>query len=143
MRCLSGGDHVNVFSSSEGRRKTISQRPPALLGENLSLRPKLGILCAVLIFGLTSVSTRGQIFVGEGSVVGEYTTSGAVVNASLITGLYDPAGLAVDNQGHLFVSLEDIGDVAEYTTFGSIVNALFIQALMVSFVMMVGEVLAE
>jgi sugar lactone lactonase YvrE len=51
------------------------------------------------------------------------------VNASLVSGLYDPAGIAVDNQGHIFVSLEQNGVVSEYTTSGSLVNASFITGL--------------
>jgi DNA-binding beta-propeller fold protein YncE len=66
---------------------------------------------------------------GVSSRIGKYTTSGNAVNASLITGLYDPAGLAVDNQGHLFVSQEEIGVVSEYTTSGSTLNASLVQGL--------------
>lgn len=36
--------------------------------------------------------------------IGEYTTSGGVVNASLISGLSSPLGIALDGQGHIFVA---------------------------------------
>ncbi len=63
------------------------------------------------LLGATAVWTtpstaRGQIFVGKGGAngsIGEYTTSGATVNASLITGLSYPLGIAVSG-GSLFVA---------------------------------------
>jgi hypothetical protein len=44
---------------------------------------------------------RGNLFVSGAdasvpSPVGEYTTSGTVINASLITGLYSPCGVAIE-----------------------------------------------
>jgi PEP-CTERM motif len=37
-------------------------------------------------------TARGQIFVINGGTIGEYATSGATVNAALITGLNVPLG---------------------------------------------------
>ena len=63
----------------------------------------------------------GNIFVGNGTSIGEYTTSGATVNANLITGLPGtPRGLAVVGND-LFV-LTTPGTIGEYTTSGATVN---------------------
>src|SRR5271166_5024179 len=84
-----------------------------------------------LLLGATTIwampaTARGQIFVtNENSgTIGEYTTTGAKVNASLISGLGDPEGIAVSG-GNLFVA--NYGgttrNVGEYTTTGATVNA--------------------
>ncbi len=83
-----------------------------------------------LITGLSvpnsiALDSAGHIFVSNllGFSVGEYTTSGAVVNSRLIfspNGI--PAGVACDGQGHLFYSDEFYG-VAEYTTAGVLLNS--------------------
>ena len=57
--------------------------------------------------------------------VGEYTTSGARVNASLISGLSEPQGIAVAGSD-LFVTSFDNGTVREYTIAGATVNASLI-----------------
>jgi DNA-binding beta-propeller fold protein YncE len=60
--------------------------------------------------------------------VGEYTTSGATVNASLISGLNEPVGIAVDGSD-LFVTNLGTGTISEYTTSGATVNASLISGL--------------
>ena len=61
--------------------------------------------------------------------VGEYTTSGATVNASLITGLDDPAGIAVSG-GDLFVAETNIDAISEYNaTTGGLINFAFVTGL--------------
>ena len=79
----------------------------------------------------------GNIFVansGNGTI-GEYTTSGATVNASLISGLTVPLGIAVSG-GDIFVSslgnaadATGAGLIGEYTTSGATVNASLISGL--------------
>jgi PEP-CTERM motif len=60
--------------------------------------------------------------------IGEYTTSGATLNAALISGLDDPLGVAVSGSD-LFV-INFAGDtVGEYTTAGATVNAALISGL--------------
>jgi uncharacterized delta-60 repeat protein len=54
--------------------------------------------------------------------IGEYTTSGATVNASLISGLSDPQGIAIAGSD-LFVTSPSSGTISEYTTSGATVNA--------------------
>jgi DNA-binding beta-propeller fold protein YncE len=60
--------------------------------------------------------------------VGEYTTSGATINASLIMGLSSPRGVAVSGSD-LFVTNSFTGTIGEYTTSGSTVNASLITGL--------------
>ena len=61
----------------------------------------------------------------DSSTIGEYTASGATVNASLVTGLNFPFGIAAAG-GDLFVANEGIGTIGEYTTSGATVNAALI-----------------
>ena len=49
--------------------------------------------------------------------IGEYTTTGTTVNASLITGLLHPLSIAVSG-GDIFV-LNGNGTIGEYTTSGA------------------------
>jgi uncharacterized protein YjiK len=58
--------------------------------------------------------------------VGEYTTSGEVVNSALISGLLDPAGIAVSGSNLFVASGSTIG---EYTTSGATVNAALFTGL--------------
>ena len=63
------------------------------------------------------VSSNG--FAGDGSV-GEYQLNGTPINASLITGLHLPQGIAVSG-ADLFIA-DQTGTVSEYTTSGTLVN---------------------
>src|SRR5580704_9505840 len=60
--------------------------------------------------------------------VGAYTTSGATVNASLISGLNLPHWVAVSGSD-VFVTSEGSGTLGEYTTSGGTVNASLITGL--------------
>ena len=60
--------------------------------------------------------------------IGAYTTSGATVNAALISGLDLPFGIAVSGSD-LFVANIDGGTIGEYTTAGATVNAALISGL--------------
>ena len=77
---------------------------------------------------------NGHIFAvnWNSSSIGEYTTSGAIINESLITGLQSPWGIALDGQGDLFVaSYGNYGNgfIGEYTTSGAVINASLISGL--------------
>ncbi len=78
----------------------------------------------------TGIAISGNdLFVGAYTGrIGEYTTSGAAVNASLITGLSEPVGIAVSG-GNVFVGNQSSGTVGEYTTSGAVVNASLITGL--------------
>jgi MYXO-CTERM domain-containing protein len=108
------------------------------------------LFCSVLVVSVLPRTTRADtIFVNNFSsgTLGEYTTSGATINSSLISGLTDPFGLALSGSD-LFVANEDaltigialsgsnllvsnvgIGTVGEYTTSGATVNASLISGL--------------
>jgi hypothetical protein len=60
--------------------------------------------------------------------IGEYTTSGATVNASLVSGLNSPIGIAVSGSD-LFVTNQGSGTIGEYTTSGTTVNASLVSGL--------------
>ena len=92
----------------------------------------LPFLAAAILWALPSSSRGQEIIVAgapnaapAGGVVGSYTLSGGVVNASLIPGL-DPLSMAVSG-GDLF--LTTLTGIAEYTTSGALVNAAFVSGL--------------
>jgi hypothetical protein len=62
------------------------------------------------------------------NTIGEYTTSGTTVNASLVSGLNFPAGIAVSGSD-LFVTNHGGGSIGEYTTSGATVNASLVSGL--------------
>ncbi len=70
-----------------------------------------------------AVAARGQVFISNenNDTVSEYSVSGAVMNASLISGLNEPIGLAVIGND-LFVANNSSGSIAEYTTSGTLVK---------------------
>jgi hypothetical protein len=85
--------------------------------------------CAVAILSVAAAilamqaTARGDtIFEANwsGNSIGEYTTSGATVNASLITKLSSPSGIAVSGS-NLFVANGPTNTIGEYTTSGATV----------------------
>lgn len=78
---------------------------------------------------------QAQLFVANGGGqygddIGEYTLTGGVINASLVTGLNNPNGLALAvSDGDLFVANGASGTVGEYTTSGATVNSSLITGL--------------
>ena len=96
----------------------------------------LGSLCAILLALLSSsTALADNIFVANGisgGTIGEYTTSGATVNAALISGLSTPVGIAVSGS-NLFVTNAGFGPgtgrIGEYTTSGAPVNPALISGL--------------
>jgi len=72
----------------------------------------------------------GDLFVGNGysGTIGEYTTGGATVNASLVSGLSGPEGLEVSG-GDIFVVNNSTGTIGKYTTGGATVNASLVSGL--------------
>jgi len=73
------------------------------------------------------VASYGNGFNEPGNaVIGEYTTSGATVNASLITGLAAPWGIAISGSDLFVVNGDTIG---EYGLDGSVINASLITGL--------------
>jgi hypothetical protein len=81
--------------------------------------------------GPTGIAVSGSdLFVANqtSGTIGEYTTSGATMNASLITRLTLPTGVAVSGSD-LFVADLFSGTIGEYTTSGATVNASLITGL--------------
>ena len=105
----------------------------ATLTKGLSLRRR--IRCFVLAIGLAAIPANSfaTLFVvsfGNGpntGTIGAYTNSGAVINASLITGLSDPLSVAASG-GFLYVTTLD-GKIGKYTTSGATVNASLVTGL--------------
>ncbi|HEY1806589.1 MAG TPA: immunoglobulin domain-containing protein [Terracidiphilus sp.] len=72
------------------------------------------------------------MFVLGDSEIGEYTTLGTTVNASLITGLTNASSIAISGN-YLFVTSygpsNGMGSIGEYTTTGATVNATLVSGL--------------
>ncbi len=99
----------------------------------MNLRLILAGLAASAALCAMPGTTRAQIFVTSNVVdgkdrVGAYTTSGATVNAALLSGLGYPTGIAVSG-GNLFVASLNNGTIGEYTTSGATVNPALISGL--------------
>ena len=71
-----------------------------------------------------------ELFVGNSTsgTIGEYATSGATVNAALVSGLNSPRGLAVSGNT-LFVANVANGTIGAYTTSGETINAALVSGL--------------
>jgi hypothetical protein len=64
----------------------------------------------------------------QNGTIGEYTLSGGVVNATLVTGLNGPQGLAILGND-LYVVNDGNGTVGEYTISGQTINSSLITGL--------------
>ena len=78
--------------------------------------------------GYMEVAVSGSYLfeLGQNGTLGEYTTSGALVNASLITGLGNDVYSMVVDGSNLFLVHRSGGTVAEYTlgsTPGTVISA--------------------
>ncbi|HTQ31714.1 MAG TPA: hypothetical protein VMI53_10945 [Opitutaceae bacterium] len=73
-------------------------------------------------------ASGSNVFVTDGVRVGEYSASGATVNASLISGLSAWSAIAVSGS-NLFVAGITTGTVGEFTTSGETINASLITGL--------------
>ncbi len=93
-------------------------------------RHGVGYLIAVLLGLLCGSGAHADnLFVvnNGNNTIGEFTTSGAVVNGSLISGLNSPDSIAVSGS-NLFVTNQN-GTIGEYTTSGTTVNASLVTGL--------------
>src|SRR5208337_3470130 len=93
-------------------------------------RSSIVFACVAAALCAVPTAARGQIFqandngfTGLGSI-GEYNLDGTPINASLITGLYLPQGIAASGS-NLFVA-NGSGGIGEYSTSGATVNASLI-----------------
>ncbi|HUA65398.1 MAG TPA: hypothetical protein VME24_06095 [Alphaproteobacteria bacterium] len=90
---------------------------------------KISGIALALTCRLAATLNAQDLFVTEhGGTIGEYTTTGATVNASLISGLNQPFGIAISGND-LFVANPTLDTIGEYTTAGATVNASLISGL--------------
>jgi len=86
-------------------------------------------------FGM-AFDNSGNVYVSNlnGNTIGKYSSTGATINASYITGLNMPNGIAFDSTGNLYVANLYAGSasnntVSKYSSTGAIINASFISGL--------------
>ena len=92
------------------------------------------IIPAVLVLAccLTGTLKAQNLYVGNwyNGNIGEYTTGGMTVNASLISGVYSDSSYIAISGNDLFLGSEGGNLVGEYTTSGATVNASLIPGLL-------------
>lgn len=98
----------------------------------MQTRKKVYGIALALTCGLAVTLKAQNLFIGnlEYNTIGEYSTSGATVNASLISGLAAPWGIAISGNNLFVANFEggSRGTIGEYTTSGMTVNASLISA---------------
>lgn len=99
----------------------------------LPLVDTLRALLAMVVCGLLGAmgnAPAGTILVSDWSsnTVGEWSTTGALVNTSLVTGLNQPNGVASTGD-YVFVANQQGNTVGKYTSTGQLVDASFITGL--------------
>src|SRR5262249_45702012 len=131
---VSGGDLFVVSQEAQGR---IGEYTTSGATVNASLVSGLAAPYDIAVSGNDLFVTCDNVSVSlfsnppqENGTVGEFTTAGATVNPSLISGLSFPLGIAVSG-GNLFVGSGGNGItinpfIGEYTTSGATVNAALI-----------------
>jgi len=92
----------------------------------------------LFFIGFVSLA-EAQIFVGEGSSVGEFSLSGSVIDNSVVSSsAVNPLGLAANNSGQLFVSMAQLSPlqttVGSYDFSGAPINSSLITLPYSSFV---------
>ena len=127
----SSGSHRGALFVAGGAR-SVGRHAVRPLGVGRGLRLALATLALALGVLVSARATQAgaAVFVAntDSGTVGEYTTSGAPINASVITGLSNPEGMALDGSD-LFVANFGNGTVGEYTTSGATINANLISGL--------------
>ncbi len=109
-----------VESSSKARMKSLK----------INIIEKCcGIIFALACILAATLKAQDLYVVNNGSnKIGEYRLDGSTVNASLISGLNYPQGIAISGT-NLFVSSYGNGTIGKYTTSGTVVNASLISGL--------------
>jgi hypothetical protein len=100
---------------------------PKIIASGLMAGLLVSIAPGVARAGDTIFETNRASNPGDGTI-GAYTTAGAAVNPSLISGLYLPTAIAVSGSD-IFVANAGDGTIGEYTTSGAVVNAALITGL--------------
>ena len=108
-----------------GREKITQNRPRKLWARTQMKNPSSNAASQKILSGLLSAlfgfctlsAAHAQIFVVNGGGIGEYTTSGATINASLITDTQHPTSIAISGND-LFVANIANNTIGEYTASG-------------------------
>lgn len=105
---------------------------PVTLSKNIFSRAATALV-VIILFNMSAVGSSSYaeslpLYITGAGAIGAYTTSGAVVNSSLVGGLADPYGLAVSGSD-LFVSNNASNTIGKYTTSGAVVNPSLITGL--------------
>jgi sugar lactone lactonase YvrE len=113
------------------RGKRARRRPPGArtvtertVARSLTI-PVLFVL-GILAVGTAEAQDYLYICQQQENIVSKYTTSGETVNDSLITGLYIPTDLILDENGNLLVLENSNRRIGLYTTSGEVIDASFI-----------------
>jgi len=90
-----------------------------------------GLFAVLLGLLFSNPASADSIFVSNlgAGTIGEYTTSGATVNASLISGLSNPGSIAASAIDLFVVNESPTNTIGEYTTSGGTVNASLISSV--------------
>uniref|UniRef100_UPI004048B1EF Vgb family protein n=1 Tax=Orrella sp. TaxID=1921583 RepID=UPI004048B1EF len=96
----------------------------------LTILTRLLATTFLLVVGFSFRAEAQSLFVTDyaNRTIGAYTTSGAVVNASLVSGLSGPLGIAVSGS-NIYVADNANGTIGAYTTSGAVVNANLVSGL--------------
>ena len=96
----------------------------------LTILTRLLATTFLLVVGFSFRAEAQSLFVTDNAngTIGAYTTSGAVVNASLVSGLQAPVGIAVSGS-NIYVTDYANGTIGAYTTSGAVVNANLVSGL--------------
>jgi hypothetical protein len=113
---------ATAFVATILERQAIAKRVASVV-----LGVAILVLCTLpkSAFGNLFVAVPGS-FLGPG-YIGEYTNSGATINASLITGLTDITQIAVSD-GFIYVANRN-GTIGKYTTSGATIDPTLISGL--------------
>jgi DNA-binding beta-propeller fold protein YncE len=70
-----------------------------------------------------AVDSTGDVYISSGETVSKFSSTGALLQENLLTGLLGPRGLALDAAGDIYVAGEIGYGAVEYSSTGTCVNA--------------------
>jgi sugar lactone lactonase YvrE len=131
--CLALAGLSFTVLSSRRRRRIISRFSflRSILMCKMSLR-RCGSILLLACLVLPRLSAAGTLYVADriNNTVSSYnSTTGALINASFITGLNNPWGLTRDSDGNFYVANRSSNTIGKYGPDGTAINASFITGL--------------
>jgi len=98
-----------------------------IFAQALSMQESIRLLILAILVTFSSLAS-GQIYVASsaGGYVGKYTTSGATVNSTLISGLGYPWGMTWDGNSTIYIAQEGSRSVGTYGISGTPINSSLI-----------------